>query len=60
LPIGLHDGKVIIAEKGYLSRQPAATIHQRHTALLPGPNRQDEPGHGPHRAPTRQYIESIF
>jgi hypothetical protein len=60
LPIGLHDGEVIIAEKGYLSRQPAATIHQRHRAPLPGPNRQDEPGHGPHPAPTRQHIESIF
>jgi hypothetical protein len=48
LPIGLRGGEVIIAENGYLSRQPAATIHQRHGALLPAPNRQDEPGHGPH------------
>jgi hypothetical protein len=57
---GCTTAKVIIAEKGYLSRQPAATIHQHHSVLLPGPNRQEEPGHGPHRAPTRQYIQSIF
>jgi len=60
LPIGLHGGEVIIADKGYVSRQLATTIHQRHGALLLRPNRQDEPGHGPHLAPIRQYIESIF
>jgi hypothetical protein len=60
LPIGLHGGEVIIADKGYVSRELAATIHERHGALLLRPHRRDEPGRGPHLAPIRQYIESIF
>ena len=60
LPIGLHGGEVIIADKGYSGRELASTIQHRHGALLLRPNRQDEPGRGPHLAPIRQYIESIF
>jgi len=60
LPIGLHGGEVIVADKGYVSRELAATIHQRHRALILRPKRKDEPGRGPHLAPIRQYIESIF
>jgi hypothetical protein len=57
---GCTAAKVIIAEKGYLSRQPAATIHQHDGALLPGPNRQHEPGHGPHLAADPPIHQSIF
>ena len=60
LPIGLHGGEVIIADKGYSGRELATTIHQRHGALILRPTRQDEPGKGPHLAPIRQCIESIF
>ena len=60
LPIGLHGGEVIVADKGYVSRELAATIAERHQALILRPNRKDEPGRGPHLAPIRQYIESIF
>ena len=49
-----------MADKGYSGRELAATVHERHGALLLRPNRQDEPGQGPHLAPIRQYIESIF
>jgi hypothetical protein len=60
LPIGLHGGEVIIADKGYAGRELQATIAERHGALLLRPSRQNEPGHGPHLAPIRQCIESIF
>jgi Transposase DDE domain len=60
LPLGLHGGEVIIADKGYVSRELAAAAAERHGALILRPNRKDEPGHGPHLAPIRQHIESIF
>jgi Transposase DDE domain len=60
LPLGLHGGEVIVADKGYASRELAATIAERHRALILRPHRKDEPGRGPHLAPIRQYIESIF
>jgi hypothetical protein len=60
LPIGLHGGETIVADKGYVSRELAATIHERHQAVILRPNRKDEPGRSPHLAPIRQYIESIF
>jgi hypothetical protein len=51
---------VIIADKGYASRELAADVAHQHGALILRPNRKDEPRHGPHLAPIRQYIESIF
>jgi hypothetical protein len=52
-------GELVIGDKGYASRSFAATV----TALdahIVRPARTDEPGHGPHLAPIRQRIESIF
>jgi transposase len=60
LPIGLRDATTIIADKGYSGREFAATVHARHGATIMRPRRADEPGHGPHLAPIRQCIESIF
>jgi hypothetical protein len=60
LPIGLHGGEVIIADKGYVSRDLATTIAEQYGAIILRPKRRDEPGRGPHLAPIRQYIESIF
>jgi hypothetical protein len=51
---------VIVADKGYAGRELAAHAAEHHQALILRPNRKDEPGHGPHLAPIRQYIESIF
>ena len=52
-------GEIVIADKGYVSRQFAATIATLDAHIL-RPARKDEPGHGPHLAPIRQRIESIF
>lgn len=60
LPIGLHGGEVIVADKGYSGKELAATVTERFGALILRPRRQDEPGRGPHLAPIRQCIESIF
>lgn len=60
LPLGLHGGEVIVADKGYVGRELATLVAERHGALILRPKRKDEPGHGPHLAPIRQYIESIF
>jgi hypothetical protein len=60
LPLGLHGGEVIVADKGYVGRELAAVVAERHGALILRPRRRDEPGPGPHLAPIRQYIESIF
>jgi hypothetical protein len=49
----------VIGDKGYASREFAAAMADRH-ALIIRPSRKDEPGHGPHLAPIRQRIESIF
>jgi hypothetical protein len=59
-PIGLHGGETIVADKGYAGRELAATVAERHGAVILRPNRKNEPGRGPHLAPIRQYIESIF
>jgi DDE family transposase len=60
LPIGLHGGEVIIADKGYAGRELQTTVTERFAAVILRPRRKDEPGHGPHLAPIRQCIESIF
>jgi Transposase DDE domain len=60
LPIGLRGGETIIADKGYAGKEFAATVAQRHGAIILRPRRADESGPGPHLAPIRQCIESIF
>jgi hypothetical protein len=59
-PIGLHGGETIVADKGYAGRELASHAAERHGALILRPNRKNEPGPGPHLAPIRQCIESIF
>ena len=59
-PIGLHGGETIVADKGYVGREFQAIVAERHGATILRPKRQDEPGAGPHLAPIRQCIESIF
>jgi hypothetical protein len=55
-----RDGHVILlGDKGYASRQFAAQVAERNATLV-RPRRKDEPGEGPHLAPIRQRIESIF
>ena len=50
---------IVIGDKGYTSRDFAAAMRERQ-ALIVRPRRKDEPGDGPHLAPIRQRIESIF
>ena len=59
LPGALHGGEIVIGDKGYAGREFANAISQLGATLL-RPNRKDEPAHGPHLAPIRQRIESIF
>jgi hypothetical protein len=57
---GLHGGETVIADKGYAGRELANTTAERFGAVILRPRRKDEPGRGPHLAPIRQCIESIF
>jgi len=52
-------GEIVIGDKGYVSRTFAATVEALDAHII-RPTRRDEPGHGPHLAPIRQRIESIF
>lgn len=49
----------IIGDKGYAGRELAAWATGRQVTIL-RPRRTDEPADGPHLAPIRQRIESIF
>lgn len=49
----------LIADKGYAGRQFEAAAADLNTTVC-RPRREDEPGKGPHLAPIRQRIESIF
>lgn len=49
----------MIGDKGYASQGFHAAMQARQ-ALIVRPRRKDEPGRGPHLAPIRQRIESIF
>ena len=60
LPIGLHGGELIVADKGYAGKAFEATVTERFGALILRPARKDEPDSRPHLAPIRQCIESIF
>jgi transposase len=59
-PIGLRGGEIIVCDKGYAGQAFKQTVAERFGAQIVRPTRQDEPGHGPHLAPIRQCIESIF
>jgi hypothetical protein len=54
-----HGGETLLGDKGYAGRAFAAAVSQRDATFV-RPRRNDEPGHGPHLAPIRQRIESIF
>lgn len=57
---GLHGGETVIADKGYAGREFEKAARDRFGATVLRPRRKDEPGRGPHLAPIRQCIESIF
>ena len=52
-------GETLIGDKGYAGREFAQTVSDLDATIL-RPRRKDEPGPGPHLAPIRQRIESIF
>jgi transposase len=52
-------GETLLGDKGYAGRQFAAAVSQLDATIV-RPRRKDEPGNGPHLAPIRQRIESIF
>jgi hypothetical protein len=55
-----RDGRVtLIGDKGYAGREFAGQLSDLDAAII-RPRRRDEPGKGPHLAPIRQRIESIF
>jgi transposase len=51
---------VVPADKGYAGAELEATAQERFGATIIRPRRKDEPGRGPHIAPIRQCIESMF
>ena len=55
----LRGGETIVCDKGYAGREFAAAVAQL-GATIARPARQDEPAAGPHLAPIRQRIESVF
>ncbi len=55
----LQGGEVLLGDKGYAGREFAAAVSERGATIM-RPRRTDEPGQGPHLAPIRQRIESIF
>ncbi len=52
-------GEILLGDKGYAGRQFAKAVSELDATLV-RPTRRDEPGRGPHLAPIRQRIESIF
>ena len=59
LPAALRGGETVIADKGYAGREFAHAVNELGGILL-RPARKTEPQTGPHLAPLRQRIESIF
>jgi hypothetical protein len=55
----LRGGETIICDKGYAGREFAAAIDALGATVV-RPARRDENTHGPHLAPIRQRIESVF
>ena len=54
-----HGGEILLGDKGYAGREFAAAVSTLDATIV-RPRRKDEPGRGPHLAPIRQCIESIF
>jgi len=54
-----HGGETVIGDKGYAGREFASRVSELDATII-RPKRKDEPGRGPHLAPIRQRIESIF
>jgi hypothetical protein len=52
-------GETILGDKGYAGRDFAQQVAELDATIV-RPRRRDEPGQGPHLAPIRQRIESIF
>jgi transposase len=52
-------GETLLGDKGYAGREFAQAVADLDATIV-RPNRKDEPGRGPHLAPIRQRIESIF
>jgi hypothetical protein len=50
---------ILIGDKNFRGKQFEEDLAQLDAAIM-RPRRKDEPGHGPHLAPIRQRIESIF
>ncbi len=59
LPRALTGGETIVCDKGYAGRDFAAAVAELGGLVL-RPPRQTEPQTGPHLAPIRQRIESVF
>ena len=59
LPRALHGGETIICDKGYAGREFAQAVSEL-GGTIARPARQNEPQQGPHLAPIRQRIESVF
>ena len=59
LPRALTGGETIICDKGYAGREFANAVAELGATVL-RPPRQTEPQTGPHLAPIRQRIESVF
>ena len=52
-------GEILLGDKGYAGRAFADAVADLRATLV-RPARRDEPGRGPHLAPIRQRVESIF
>jgi Transposase DDE domain len=52
-------GELLVCDKGYAGREFAAAVAKLGATVV-RPARKDEPGRGPHLAPIRQRIESVF
>jgi hypothetical protein len=59
LAAALSGGEAVIGDKGYAGADFEGKVGELGAALF-RPARRDEPGRGPHLAPIRQRIESIF
>ena len=59
LPRALKGGETIICDKGYAGREFADAVRELGVTIV-RPARRDEPSQGPHLAPIRQRIESVF
>ena len=55
----LSGGEAVVGDKGYAGREFQSAVAGLGATLF-RPARRDEPGRGPHLAPIRQRIESIF